>query len=109
MLAAELKTLLAGASPEALRLVRAARERDVTILQEFINTSVSKVPHVDAMYRMQTEIFQMGPPPVPEPAKTYELDPRGGWIKCLKCGRTSHHPEDVSEKYCVSCHHFHEP
>jgi hypothetical protein len=116
MLAAHLKVLLAGAPPETLRLVRAARERDVTILQEYLDAGVSRSPHTDAMYRMQTEIVQMCPVPttilpdygpVPVAVPTYERDPRGGWIKCLRCGFTSHHPKDVSEKYCGHCHQFH--
>lgn len=29
-------------------------------------------------------------------------------IKCLECGRTSHHPKDIAELYCGNCHKFHE-
>lgn len=29
-------------------------------------------------------------------------------ITCPQCGMTSHHPKDVSEKYCGNCHQFHE-
>jgi ribosomal protein L37E len=29
-------------------------------------------------------------------------------IKCLTCGRTSHNPHDVEQKYCGHCHVFHE-
>lgn len=29
-------------------------------------------------------------------------------ITCPKCGRTSYHPRDVSERYCGNCHQFHE-
>ena len=29
-------------------------------------------------------------------------------IKCLICGLVSHHPEDVKQRYCASCHQFHE-
>lgn len=29
-------------------------------------------------------------------------------ITCLLCGRTSHHPKDISERYCGNCHMFHE-
>jgi protein-arginine kinase activator protein McsA len=28
-------------------------------------------------------------------------------ITCPKCGMTSHHPQDVLEKYCGNCHQFH--
>lgn len=27
-------------------------------------------------------------------------------ITCLKCGMTSHNPNDVREKYCGHCHEF---
>jgi len=64
MLVAELEKLLAGAPIETLRLVRAGRERDVTILQEYIDAGISRVPELDAMYRMQTEILTMCPDPV---------------------------------------------
>lgn len=123
MLADELQTLLAGAPPETLRLIRAARERDATILQEYLDAGVSRTPNTDAMHRIQTEIFQMGPPPVsegptavkttpPRPhvlataAMTYDIGP--DWIRCRRCGRTSHAPKDVSEKYCGHCHKFHQ-
>lgn len=29
-------------------------------------------------------------------------------ITCLKCGKTSHHPSDVEQRYCGFCHEFHE-
>ncbi len=29
-------------------------------------------------------------------------------IQCLVCGRISYHPEDIRERYCGSCHRFHE-
>lgn len=25
---------------------------------------------------------------------------------CRRCGRTSHHPKDVQERYCGACHQF---
>jgi len=28
-------------------------------------------------------------------------------IKCLQCGLTSWHSEDVKNKYCGKCHKFH--
>lgn len=37
-------------------------------------------------------------PPAPPPP------PR---ITCPQCGRTSYHPEDVSNRYCGYCHQFH--
>lgn len=47
---------------------------------------------------------------------TYELieDGRGqstgecDAIKCLVCGMVSYNPHDVEQKYCGSCHQFHE-
>jgi len=32
----------------------------------------------------------------------------GKAIKCRACGMTSHHPEDVRQRYCGNCHEFHE-
>jgi hypothetical protein len=29
-------------------------------------------------------------------------------ITCPRCGRTSYHPKDISEKYCGACHLFHD-
>ncbi len=29
-------------------------------------------------------------------------------ITCPQCGRTSHHPRDISERYCGACHQFHD-
>ncbi len=29
-------------------------------------------------------------------------------IMCLNCGRVSHNPNDVANKYCGHCHIFHE-
>lgn len=46
-----------------------------------------------------------------EPAEsrvTFALDPAGKWIKCLLCGRTSHHRVDVVKKYCSHCNMFHD-
>lgn len=41
------------------------------------------------------------------PAPTFEIAKDGGSIKCLCCGRTSHNPRDVSERYCGWCHAWH--
>jgi hypothetical protein len=41
-------------------------------------------------------------------SKTYEISPDGKSIKCLRCWRTSFHPEDVRNKFCGYCHRFHE-
>lgn len=30
----------------------------------------------------------------------------GDAIKCLNCGMVSHHPKDVSYRYCGKCHRF---
>jgi len=45
-----------------------------------------------------------------EAEKTYEiLSPQGETgIKCLLCGQTSFHPQDVKQKYCDNCHQFHD-
>jgi hypothetical protein len=29
-------------------------------------------------------------------------------ITCPRCGRTSYNPNDIRERYCGACHHFHE-
>lgn len=39
---------------------------------------------------------------------TYELVASGRAIRCLMCGRTSHHPDDVRFRYCGACHVSHE-
>jgi ribosomal protein S27AE len=57
---------------------------------------------------------QHDPVPLPEPPVklTYQIitDDKGDpiAIKCLKCGLTSHHPEDVRQRYCGKCHVFHD-
>lgn len=48
------------------------------------------------------------PPPWPVPrGTTYIVSPDRETITCLICRRTSHHPMDVSERYCGNCHVFH--
>jgi hypothetical protein len=50
--------------------------------------------------------------PQARPRLTYRLigdalqSPRA--IQCLVCGRVSHNPNDVAEKYCGYCRVFHE-
>jgi hypothetical protein len=39
---------------------------------------------------------------------TYEITDDGRAIKCLKCNRTSWHPDDVKKRYCGCCHEFHD-
>jgi len=29
-------------------------------------------------------------------------------IKCLICERVSYNPNDIAQRYCGFCHHFHE-
>lgn len=29
-------------------------------------------------------------------------------ITCPKCGKTSYHPKDISERYCGNCHEYHD-
>lgn len=29
-------------------------------------------------------------------------------ITCPKCGRTSHNPNDVEQRYCGACHEYHD-
>jgi hypothetical protein len=38
----------------------------------------------------------------------YRIGGDGESITCLKCGFTSHNPNDVNQKYCYMCHVFHE-
>lgn len=38
----------------------------------------------------------------------YQILEDGRAIKCLTCGLTSHHPQDVAERYCGNCHVFHQ-
>jgi hypothetical protein len=38
---------------------------------------------------------------------THEILHDGKAIRCLRCGTTSHNPEDVRHLYCGNCHQFH--
>jgi hypothetical protein len=38
----------------------------------------------------------------------YVISSDGTAITCPRCGRTSHNPNDVRERYCGFCHAFHE-
>lgn len=29
-------------------------------------------------------------------------------IKCLRCGKTSFHPQDIYQRYCARCNRFHD-
>jgi hypothetical protein len=40
--------------------------------------------------------------------KTYEVIKAGAAIRCLICGLTSWHPDDVRFKYCGYCHNYHD-
>jgi hypothetical protein len=107
MLANELKEILRDADANTLRIVRAARDRDVTILLEYLNAGVSHAPCTDSVRQIEREILDMGPPPV-SAARTYIIDRAGQWITCLRCDRTSYNQSDIAEKFCGHCHHFHE-
>lgn len=39
---------------------------------------------------------------------TYTLLSDGKAIHCSRCGRISHNPKDVAERYCGHCHVFHD-
>lgn len=39
---------------------------------------------------------------------SYRILDHGYAIQCLHCGLISHHPEDVTHRYCGKCHRFHE-
>lgn len=41
-------------------------------------------------------------------SNAYTISQDGKSITCFRCGRTSHHPVDVNQKYCDYCHVFHE-
>lgn len=34
-------------------------------------------------------------------------DENGDWIACSLCGLKSYNPNDVTNRYCGKCHHFH--
>jgi hypothetical protein len=34
--------------------------------------------------------------------------PAQPYIVCPRCGAVSHHPKDISERYCGRCHRFHD-
>lgn len=40
--------------------------------------------------------------------ETFEISKDGKSIKCLRCERTSHNPNDVEHRYCGFCHQFHD-
>lgn len=42
------------------------------------------------------------------PEKTFQLVEDGAGIQCLICGRTSHNPTDVEQRYYGYCHRWHE-
>jgi len=29
-------------------------------------------------------------------------------IQCLRCGRISYNANDIAQRYCARCHHFHD-
>jgi hypothetical protein len=37
---------------------------------------------------------------------TFTIGP--DWIRCSRCGLKSYNPNDVANRYCGSCHRFHE-
>ena len=40
--------------------------------------------------------------------QTFTVSADGKSITCLRCKRTSYHPDDVEKKYCGFCHAFHD-
>ena len=40
--------------------------------------------------------------------RAYTIAPDGASITCGRCGRTSHNPNDVVQRYCGACHAFHD-
>ena len=40
-------------------------------------------------------------------AMTRARPPMMPYIVCPRCGAVSHHPKDISERYCGRCHRFH--
>lgn len=40
--------------------------------------------------------------------RAYTIAPDGASITCHRCGRTSHNPNDVEQRYCGACHVFHD-
>jgi len=48
-------------------------------------------------------------PPAPaRPPLTYEIAPGYTWIRCLRCGATSHNSDDIGRLWCGRCNVFHE-
>lgn len=43
-----------------------------------------------------------------EQAQALRNDPDQAYIVCPRCGAVSHHPKDITERYCGRCHRFHE-
>jgi ribosomal protein L37E len=40
-------------------------------------------------------------------APTYAIIEFGNAIQCLRCGKISHDPTYIKERYCVRCHQYH--
>lgn len=55
----------------------------------------------DVIYHPIDELEPLGPEP------TCVIASDGQSIECLVCGRISHNPDDVANRYCGYCHAFH--
>jgi hypothetical protein len=55
-------------------------------------------------YLAAAEMMRLGDHP--EHDRKYVLSQDGLAIKCLSCGRVSHNPHDVQNRYCGHCHKF---
>jgi hypothetical protein len=78
------------------------------VVRELIDGIIERVEH--AGYVVTAQILRLGDNPEYDEPRTpkYELLADGRTIKCLACGKVSHNPNDVAQRYCGNCHRFHE-
>jgi hypothetical protein len=90
-------------------------DTDVTTLSVYGALPDSEGRQVGAVFRRDTVCTECGRGFVAGDTMEAVLAPdmAGTWhhkscpITCPQCGRTSHHPDDVRERYCSNCHQYH--
>jgi hypothetical protein len=88
--------------PERILLLRT---RGYTLVMQ---TGGKPAFRVDAPVEVQWLANDAKPLSAEEARKTYVLCPAAGAILCLVCQKLSHNPNDGANRYCGSCHRFHD-
>jgi ribosomal protein L37E len=107
--------------------VTIADEQDIDHAAHLLTCNTHRREFVDKILEMLTVSLDSTPPTTivvlsmeitPEgytltggelrPGATYHITDDATAILCLRCGRTSYHPDDVANLYCGNCHMFHE-